>query len=236
MTRSQVRQAPDSATMFLPLEEKYHDNDDAEMMNASLTDRFNVSSEDDEPRKDDKDRKVGKSEKKKKPAIAAKAKSSIVPWRMPKLNGKLIVLIIVATFFLSIIWESFFVAPEDRLIQPDSSDRFLLWVQSHPGWGLGAISLVIGGAVVSMVPIGTPLVLGCGYIYRGVYGWKLGLFVATVVSMVGSGLGAVVCFLLGRYLMRDTVRKWVRKYPLFDAIDVGESSSSSENRNKSAFC
>lgn len=114
--------------------------------------------------------------------------------------------------------------PQDRLIQPDFSDKFLEWVDSHPILGLGAILIVIAGAVVSMVPIGTPLTLGCGYIYRGVYGWKLGLFVSTVVSMAGSTLGAVCCFMLGRYLMRDTVKRWVRNYPLFDAIDVGEDN------------
>ena len=125
-------------------------------------------------------------------------------------------------FFVFILWESFFEEPEDRLIQPDFSDKFLTWVESNPGWGLGAILIVIAVAVVSLVPIGTPLTLGCGYIYRGVYGWKLGLFVSTVVSMAGSTLGAVICFLLGRHLMRDTVKRWVRNYPMFDAIDVGK--------------
>jgi hypothetical protein len=140
----------------------------------------------------------------------------------PKVNGKKIIMGTMASIFGMIVFDGFFRAPEDRILKPDFSDKFLLWVQSHPSLGLGAISLVIAGAVVSMVPIGTPLTFGCGYIYRGVYGWRLGLFVATVVSMAGSCLGAVICFLLGRYLMRDTVRKWVRKYPLFDAIDVGK--------------
>jgi uncharacterized membrane protein YdjX (TVP38/TMEM64 family) len=175
--------------------------------NANANTNTNTDSIDDEP---------GKGSIKK----AARMQS-----RIPKLSNKSVVAMIVAMFFLTIIYEAFFVAPEDRLLQPDFSDKFLLWVESHPGWGLGAISLVIAAAVVTMVPIGTPLVLGCGYIYRGVYGWKLGLFVATVVSMAGSCLGAVICFLLGRYLMKETVQKWVRKYPLFDAIDVGKESS-----------
>jgi uncharacterized membrane protein YdjX (TVP38/TMEM64 family) len=145
--------------------------------------------------------------------------------RIPKLEAKTVVLILMVMIFGLIIWDAFFTAPEDRLLRPDFSDKLLLWVQSNPGWGLGAISLVIAAAVVSMVPIGTPLTFGCGYIYRGVYGWKLGLFVATAVSMAGSCLGAVTCFFLGRYLMRDQVRKWVRKYPLFDAIDVGKNKT-----------
>ena len=139
-----------------------------------------------------------------------------------KISGKKIVMGTMASIFGLIIFDGFFRAPEDRIFKPDFSDKFLLWVQSHPSLGLGAIMVVIAGAVVSMVPIGTPLTFGCGYIYRGVYGWRLGLFVATVVSMAGSCLGAVICFLLGRYLMREQVRKWVSKYPLFDAIDVGE--------------
>ena len=137
-------------------------------------------------------------------------------------STKQVVLAAVGLFFAFILWECFFVQPDDRLIKPDFSDKFLTWVQSNPGWGLGAILIVIAAAVVSLVPIGTPLTLGCGYIYRGVYGWKLGLLVSTVVSMAGSTLGAVTCFLLGRYLMRDTVKRWVRNYPMFDAIDVGK--------------
>lgn len=149
-------------------------------------------------------------------------KGSESPTWIPKINGKTIMMVAFALFFFAIIWEAFFVDPKDRLIQPDFSDKFLTWVQSNPGAGLWAISLVIAGGVVTMVPVGTPLTIGCGYIYRGVYGWKLGLFVATIVSMSGSCLGACTCFLIGRYLMRETVQRWVRKYPLFDAIDVGK--------------
>mmetsp|Transcript_3428 Transcript_3428/g.8155 ORF Transcript_3428/g.8155 Transcript_3428/m.8155 type:complete len:408 (-) Transcript_3428:370-1593(-) len=150
--------------------------------------------------------------------------SNLSFWKKIKLPGtKQVVLAAVGLLFALIIWECFFVEPENRLIKPDFSDKFLDWVQSNPGWGLGAILLVIAAAVVSLVPIGTPLTLGCGYIYRGVYGWKLGLLVSTVVSMAGSTLGAVICFLLGRYLMRDTVKRWVRNYPMFDAIDIAVS-------------
>jgi uncharacterized membrane protein YdjX (TVP38/TMEM64 family) len=143
--------------------------------------------------------------------------------RSPKLDAKTVVLFVMVMIFVLIIWDAFFTAPEDRILRPDFSDKLLSWVQSNPGWGMGAISFVIAAAVVSMAPIGTPLTVGCGYIYVGVYGWKLGLFVATAVSMSGSCLGAVTCFFLGRYLMREQVRKWVRKYPLFDAIDVGKN-------------
>lgn len=129
-----------------------------------------------------------------------------------------------------VIWDAVFTSPEHRLIQPDFSQKFLVWVQSNPLQGLLAFLFVIAFAVVFMIPIGTPLTLGCGYIYKGAYGWKLGLTVATIVSMAGSALGAVVCFLLGRYLMRDQVRQWIKKYPLFVAIDIGKCRACSGRR------
>jgi uncharacterized membrane protein YdjX (TVP38/TMEM64 family) len=197
----------DSSPPLLPLE----DNNNMMMMRSrSNTETSLDAANDDEP-------PIDLKKKKQKTRKAARMQSKIPKWTIKKL-----VLAVFGMCFVTIVYESFFLEPQDRLLQPDFADTFLMWVQSHPGWGLGAISLVIAGAVVSMVPIGTPLTLGCGYIYRGVYGWKLGLFVATAVSMLGSCLGACTCFLLGRYLMRDTVRRWVRKYPLFDAIDVGK--------------
>lgn len=206
MPKRQVKKPPssggsidisvDSAPPFLPLEESVRSRSDTD---TSLEDQENEKS------------------------IARKrSKAAHMRSRIPKLSTKRIIQIILGMFFFTILWESLFVDPEDRLIQPDFSDRLLLWVEAHPIWGLGAISLIIAGGVVTMVPIGTPLTIGCGFIYRGVYGWKVGIFVATVVSMFGSLLGAICCFLLGRYLMRETVRRWVRNYPLFDAIDIGK--------------
>ena len=220
----------ESSPPFLPLEESMRsrsgtecsidgNNDDSSNNNNNSSSKLsnNNSEEEDWQRRS-----------KAKVSLICRRRANVVfriKSRIPKLDGKTLVLIFIAMVFAMIIWDAVFVPPQDRFLRPDFSDKFLEWVQSHPGWGLGAIGLVIAGAVVSMVPIGTPLTLGCGYIYRGVYGWKLGLFVATLVSMAGSALGAVICFLLGRYLMRDQVKKWVRKYPVFDAIDVGKSDT-----------
>lgn len=121
-----------------------------------------------------------------------------------------------------IVWDAIFTAPEKRWLQPDFSDSLMKWVQVHPMGGWVVLVLTLAIAVIFMIPIGTPITLGCGYIYKGLYGWKLGVFIATIVSMGGSALGAVTCFLLGRYLMRDQVRLWIKKYPIFDAIDIGK--------------
>lgn len=142
--------------------------------------------------------------------------------KLSRCSGKKIVAMTMASIMGFLFWDTFLTPSDKRWLQPDASEKFLEWVQLHPYWGLGAFLIAIASCVVFMIPIGTPLTLGAGYIYKGVYGWGLGIFVGTVVSVLGSALGAVMCFLLGRYLMRERVRKWIRKYPLFDAIDVGE--------------
>lgn len=140
---------------------------------------------------------------------------------LPNVSPKKIISTVLTSLFIIIIWDAVMRDPGDRFFKPDFAERFLQWVQDHPLKGIVAFFLVIATAVVLMIPIGTPLTVGCGYIYKGAYGWKLGLTLATLVALGGSALGAVICFLLGRYLMREQVRKWVRNYPLFDAIDMG---------------
>lgn len=122
-------------------------------------------------------------------------------------------------------WGALMAASEDRWVGSTSSSDFLEWVEAHPHQGL--VALFWGFALVTMlmIPIGTPLTLGCGYIYKAAYGWRIGLAIATAVSVGGCALGSVLCFWLGRFLMRDHVRTWIRKYPLFDAIDIGENMS-----------
>jgi hypothetical protein len=139
-----------------------------------------------------------------------------------KCDGKKSVGIIFFGTLAILVWDAWMRPPEDRLLKPETAEKFLTWVEANPYWGIGAFLIVIAVCVIFLVPVGTPLTMGCGFIYKGVYGWYVGIAVATAVSMVGSGLGAVGCFLLGRYMMRDRVRKWIRKYPLFDAIDTGK--------------
>lgn len=143
----------------------------------------------------------------------------------PSIDGKKVVGLIILGTIGMLLWDAFMRPPEERFLKPDAAKEFLEWVEANPYWGIGAFLIVIAVCVVLLLPIGTPLTLGCGYIYKGVYGWYTGVAVATAVSMAGSALGAISCFLLGRYMMRDRVRKWIRNYPIFNAIDTGEYST-----------
>eukprot|EP00545_Synedropsis_sp_CCMP1620_P005848 CAMPEP_0119029238 /NCGR_PEP_ID=MMETSP1176-20130426/40377_1 /TAXON_ID=265551 /ORGANISM="Synedropsis recta cf, Strain CCMP1620" /LENGTH=236 /DNA_ID=CAMNT_0006985559 /DNA_START=48 /DNA_END=755 /DNA_ORIENTATION=- len=141
----------------------------------------------------------------------------------PSIDGKKVVAFVILGTIGLLLWDALMRSPDDRFLKPDAAKEFLLWVEANPYWGIGAFLVVIAVCVVLLLPIGTPLTLGCGYIYKGVYGWYTGVAVATAVSMAGSALGAVSCFLLGRYMMRDRVRKWIRNYPIFNAIDMAVS-------------
>ena len=136
-------------------------------------------------------------------------------------NLKRLLGLCIALLVLFLLHDAIFTPPDQRFIKPDASDRFLRWVQRHPLQGIVAFMLVIGGAVILLLPVGTPLTIGCGFVYKTAYGWKLGVLIATTVSMLGSAAGACACFLLGRYLLRDHVRTYVRKNPLLEAIDIG---------------
>ncbi|KAL3777477.1 hypothetical protein ACHAW5_007451 [Stephanodiscus triporus] len=116
--------------------------------------------------------------------------------------------------------------PDGRIIGVSSRfvNDFLLWVKVHPGSGAAAFVLVYGACVVFLLP-GTPLTLGGGYVYKVSYGWAGGLFMGTAASTLGSLLGSCSAFLLGRHVMRDRVRRWGRRHPLFDAIDLAVSDN-----------
>ncbi|KAL9179945.1 hypothetical protein ACHAXT_007915 [Thalassiosira profunda] len=125
---------------------------------------------------------------------------------------------------LGLIYDTAAAPPEKRLLGGNRIHDFLLWVKEHPGTGAAAFIFVYGLCVVLLLP-GTPLTLGGGYVYKVAYGWVGGVAMATFTSMAGSLFGSCSCFVLGRYIMRERVRKWGRKYPLFDAIDIAVSDN-----------
>ena len=141
-----------------------------------------------------------------------------------KLLTKRILTSIVGLIMLGLIYDTLTSPPETRILGSQRIHDFLFWVKENPGTGAAAFIFVYGFCVALLLP-GTPLTLGGGYVYKVAYGWVGGVAMATFTSMCGSLVGSVSCFLMGRYIMRDRVRKWGRKYPLFDAIDIAVSDN-----------
>ena len=67
---------------------------------------------------------------------------------------------------------------------------------------------------------GSILTLGSGFIFANVFGLGVGVLMATIAVFIGASAGAIVAFLLGRYLLRDWVKTLTTKYPVFEAIDT----------------
>ena len=102
-----------------------------------------------------------------------------------------------------------------------SLEYFFTWMEQHPNKGMAAYLIIYPFHMILFLP-GTPLVMGAGYIFKIRFGWLWGVSLCSVITLFGSLIGSIQCFLLGRYCMRGTVRRWSKKYPLFDPIDAGE--------------
>ncbi len=87
---------------------------------------------------------------------------------------------------------------------------FFEYIQSLGIWGPVLLSVVYVFATVMMVP-GTILTLGAGFAF--------GVVPGTIAVSVGSVLGALLAFLVGRTMARDFVSQKAAQYPKFAAVD-----------------
>lgn len=96
--------------------------------------------------------------------------------------------------------------------------KFLQWVADNPLWGLLATTLLIAvGAVLCLPHI--LLALGNGFVFGSSLGMTTGVTLATLSNFVGSSVGALGAFLLGRYLFQNSAASLMEKYPVFRAVD-----------------
>ena len=102
-----------------------------------------------------------------------------------------------------------------------SLENFFVWMEEHPNKGMAAYLIIYPFHMLLFFP-GTPLVMGAGYIFTIRFGWLIGISLCSIITLFGSLIGSIMCFLVGRYCMRSTVRRWSKKYPLFDPIDAGK--------------
>jgi len=111
-----------------------------------------------------------------------------------------------------------------KLLRPSVLKQFFIWMEHHPLQGLLAYLIIYPLHMVLLLP-GTPLVMGAGFVFKVQYGWTAGVLFCSLVTLFGSLVGSILCFLLARYCMRSAVRRWSKKYPLFDPIDLAVSDN-----------
>jgi len=96
---------------------------------------------------------------------------------------------------------------------------FLEWVQNNVVAGVFGFMALYFLATIFFVP-GSILTLGAGFVFSAALnslGW--GVLLGTGAVWVGASLGAIVSFLLGRYLFRSWVGVLTEKYTIFKALD-----------------
>jgi uncharacterized membrane protein YdjX (TVP38/TMEM64 family) len=97
-------------------------------------------------------------------------------------------------------------------------ESFILWMGDHIVEGIVAfIGIFIITTLVFVPP--TLLTFGCGYVCSRVCGLIPGIVIATMACFIGSVLGALIAFFRSRYMMRDLVRLFAKRYSIVRAVD-----------------
>jgi uncharacterized membrane protein YdjX (TVP38/TMEM64 family) len=102
----------------------------------------------------------------------------------------------------------------------DGLDTFLEWVEDNAVAGVFVFTVVYACATILFIP-GSILTLGAGFVFSAAFGsLGAGLLVGSAVVFTGASAGALVAFLVGRYVGREWVtRVLVRKYNLVAALE-----------------
>jgi len=113
--------------------------------------------------------------------------------------------LLIALFAIFALVVLGFVLPVSQMAQ-----QAISWIEHLGAWGYAAMIVAYITACVLFVP-GSLLTLASGALF--------GVVAGTVVVSVGSTLGAVAAFLVGRYLAREFIERKIQGNARFAALD-----------------
>ena len=98
-------------------------------------------------------------------------------------------------------------------------DATLEFVDENGVLGVLVFVLVFTVSTIVLFP---PVILtyGAGFTFSACYGVLGGTAIGTLAVLVGATIGSLLSFLLGRYVIRDAVSRWVSKFKILKAIDL----------------
>lgn len=89
-------------------------------------------------------------------------------------------------------------------------NTFIAWVKNHPYQSIGYSIYLLCFSVVFTLPISYTIIM-LGYTYSQVFQSKLyGFLFSVPIVFVGSYLGALIAFVLSRYLFKDFIKDQIR--------------------------
>jgi len=97
----------------------------------------------------------------------------------------------------------------------DILKNFLEWVEENPALGAIAFAAVYVFTTVCFIP-GLLLTLGSGLVFGRALGIGLGVLVGTISVFT---VGAILSFLLGRFVFKDQAQKLFNKFKVLNAVD-----------------
>eukprot|EP00904_Undaria_pinnatifida_P013388 jgi/Undpi1/917/HiC_scaffold_10.g04381.m1 len=100
----------------------------------------------------------------------------------------------------------------------DTLKDFLQWVEDNPGQGAIAFAAVYIFTTVCFIP-GSLLTLGAGLVFGRALGTAWGVLVGSVAVLVGATIGAILAFLLGRFVLREQAQGLFNKFKVLKAVD-----------------
>ena len=128
---------------------------------------------------------------------------------MPGRAGLLMLLLTVVVCVIALGAEI-----RDQVLSP-----FLEWVGANGALGVFAYACAYAAAVVLFVPASV-LTIGAGFVFTEAFGPGAGFGLGVLCVFVGACAGANAAFGIGRYVAKDTVRRWAAGYKVLHAVDL----------------
>ncbi len=123
---------------------------------------------------------------------------SLVMAQRKKSNGRLIALVVIAFVVVGLVLWLF--GPADLVASAFDRDRIRGWIDTSGVWGPVLIVALMTIAIVASPIPSAPIALAAGAAYGQIYG--------TILVIAGAELGALIAFVIARFLGRAALEHW----------------------------
>ena len=97
-------------------------------------------------------------------------------------------------------------------------ELFLKWMDQN---SIASSFAFVGMFILTTLMFVPPFLMtfGAGFVFVEVYGFAYGMALAMVTCFLGSCIGGIIAFARARYMTRDLVKLFAKRYPIIGAVD-----------------